>query len=183
MTAYVTAPVQQHLCIWTGSNLAEMQVFIPWVTFTVNPDTTLSANYGQPLGPDTLHVGDCYTDNGQVITGSSLANDFQPWLSGQKYEFTNTFGVSNAPERRSATVAVPALSLLGKTTINVTWPTPMPSATYDVSIVPLTSATTVGSLNWSLVNGSQTATGCQIAVSAILAITLGSISLKVSCSS
>jgi hypothetical protein len=83
------------------------------------------------------------------------------------------------PERRTKNVAVPALLLGATQTLTVTWPTAMPSAAYTINVTPMGSSTIVGQMQWSVVQSSITATGLQIQVKGLLAVTVGTITLKV----
>lgn len=161
---------------WTGSNLTELQAFcFGYVVLTDNLDGTLSI-YGNPPVPTGTWI---YRAGGNIP--DSVYQDYlqNVGFSTAFYVFQDGPGSYTIPERRAVSAPVPAISLLGSTTVTVTWPTPMPSSSYDVSIVPQSAATLVGSLGWSLV--SQSATGCVIAVKALLGITLGTILLRVAC--
>jgi hypothetical protein len=170
-------PVTTPVCVWTGSNAAEMSAFAARYsqTFTDNGDGTF--NYADVYNNMVIGSGispsqGMYPDqfNGQqIVTGEA------PIKYAVTYQIPAQYV---APARRSKSVPVPALTLLGKTTINVTWDNAMPNTSYDVMIVPVGAATLVGALSWALVAGSVTTSGCQVAVSAALALTLGQMQLQ-----
>lgn len=169
---FVTPIVQ-----WTGSNLIELQAFCdPLVVLTDNLDGTLSVYGGSPLPAGTW----VYTWGGSIPDSTYQSQLQNVGYPSAYYVFQDGPGSYAPPERRAVSSPVPAINLLSPTAvITVTWPVAMPSAAYEVSIVPMSAATLVGSLSWTLV--SQTATGCQIAVKAFLGISLGTILLRVSC--
>jgi hypothetical protein len=176
-TQYVTnRPFADPVVQWTGSNLAELQAFcFGYVVLTDNLDGTLSiyGNTPVPAGQWIYQAGGSIPDSTYQALLQSTGS-----ASPLYYVLTHEPTGILAPARRVASAPVPAINLLGSTTITVTWLTPMPSSAYEVSIVPMSSATLVGSLSWALV--SQSASGCVIAVKALLGISLGTILLRVS---
>lgn len=175
MTFFINRPYPVEYRQWTGSNLTELQGWVQaGITLTLQGDGSLTSSNGY-----TIYVTNWISQVATPQTDPDLQGYSQ--LAGPPpvlYALTSDIGNLYVPQRRSVTVAVPALILLQKTTVNVTWSSPMPSATYDIGILPVTSATLVGATSNSLV--SQTASGCVIAVQALLGLSLGQVNLRVS---
>lgn len=91
-----------------------------------------------------------------------------------------TTDITNYKKPQSKTVDVPALVIGIPKPIDVTWDFTFASVPYVVVVTPLGTTTTLGKLNWSVVDGSITVTGCQIVVSSLIALTLGQMRLQVS---
>lgn len=171
---FINRPIVQKLVKWTGTNFTEVRAFVDaGVPITDHLDGTLETYPGS-----IAQVGDWFFSFGPFVDQAYM--DFFQEVSGDPrfYVVSEDHLNLSTLERRSKTVNVPGLLLLQKSTITVVWDTPMPSAVYDVSIVPTGAATLVGNINWTLV--SQTASGCAISVQAVLAIGVGTTQLKVS---
>lgn len=180
MGFYIYLPTVQEMVVWDGANFAECRTLLDPATDLVdNGDGTLTM-----YGVFTVNIGDGVINGGVHINrGPFIAESMEQVGSAVPPRFAFATELSNlyVPVRRRKDVAVPGLLLLQKTTLAVTWDTPMPSAVYDVSITPKGAGTLVGAVTWSLV--SQTAAGCVVAVQAALAISVGTLTLAVSATS
>jgi hypothetical protein len=170
---YIQRGFTYKACKWDGTNFAEVEAYVATYgnTVTLNPDTTISYN-GQdfPVGTISFNGANFVHTDVDVAANYQQVNVAPPW----DWQFTQ-----DVKARQAKVMSVPALILGAKQTLTVVWDTPMPSASYDVTITPQSAATVIGNVAYTLVAGSKTATQCQVAVSGILAVTVGTTTLEV----
>lgn len=175
---FIPRPIPDVLIQWQG-DLSEVHLYSGVVQGTVLPDGSLD------LRDDGLTIvpvdGYLYPVAGYVVDQAFIDQTYQPLPSGNPaYAFTADIPEPIVLEHRVKIVDVPALSLGAATTITVAWPTAMLNSSYSVTIVPCGAASYVGSLQWVLVEGSLTASGCQLRVKApLLGLSLGAMKLQV----
>lgn len=174
-------PNGPNLIQWDGTNLTELQTQLTAVVFVLTGSDLTADNIPVNL---TDWVG--FSGGAYLLTNAEKELSYQDIPADAEFAFTEDLedihtaldGI-DVPVRQRKDVAVPGLLLGASQTLTCTFNTPMPSADYMISIVPVGTASIVDNVSYSVVGSSITANGMQIAVKAGLLIAVGTITLRV----